>query len=132
MTDYSVHPSPRHAARPHFDQRGPTYDQAEVHHRIVAILATGAALEPGLRVLDIATGTGLLAFEAASKVGPVGSVLGVDTSEGMLAEASRKAEGSRLQNIDFAIGDAERLDLPPGSFDRLLCASALGACPRFR
>ena len=125
MGDHSAQPSPGHPAKSHFDQRGATYDQAEVHHRIVAILAAGAALEPGLRILDVATGTGLLAFEAASRVGPVGSVLGVDTSEGMLAEANKKAAGTGLRNISFVLGDAERLDLPLESFDRLLCASAL-------
>ena len=108
----------------HFDQRGAAYDQAEVHHRIVAILAAGADIQPGLRVLDVATGTGLLAFEAARRVGPAGSVVGVDVSEGMLAEANRKAAGTGLR-IDFAIGDAERLDLSRASFDRLVCASAL-------
>ena len=125
MSDYSPQNSPAHPAKSHFDQRGTTYDQAEVHHRIVAILADGAILEPGLHVLDVATGTGLLAFEAAGRVGPVGSILGVDTSEGMLAEANRKAAGTGLRNIEFVLGDAERLDLPLESFDRLLCASAL-------
>ena len=123
--DHSEHPSPGHPVKSHFDQRGATYDQAEVHHHIVAILAAGAALQPELRVLDVATGTGLLAFEAASRIGPSGSVLGVDTSEGMLAEANKKAAGTGLRNINFALGDAERLDLPLESFNRLLCASAL-------
>ena len=117
-----------HPARPdrsHFDRRGATYDQAEIHHRIVAILAAGADMAPGLRVLDVATGTGLLAFEAARRVGPAGRVVGVDVSDGMLAEANRKAAGMELRNIDFVSGDAEHLDLPRASFDRLVCASAL-------
>ena len=114
-----------HSARSHFDQRGTTYDRADIHHRVVQILAAGADIEPGLRVLDVATGTGLFAFEAARRVGPAGSVLGVDISEGMLAEASTKAAETDLRNIDFVLGDAERLDLPHMSFDRLACASAL-------
>ncbi len=114
-----------HPAKSHFDQRSATYDQAEIHHRVVAILAAGAAMEPGLRVLDVATGTGLLAFEAAKRVGPAGSVLGVDISGGMLAEANRKAKGTGLENIRFSLGDAERLDLPRSSFDRIVAASAL-------
>ena len=125
MSDYTAPANPRHPARSHFDRRGATYDQAAIHHRVVAILAAGADIEPGLRILDIATGTGLLAFEAARRVGPAGSVLGVDVSEGMLAEARRKAAEAELRNIDFALGDAERLDLPRASFDRLVCASAL-------
>ena len=125
MSDRPAPASSGHPAQSHFDQRSATYDQAEIHHRVVAILVAGAAIEPGHRVLDVATGTGLLAFEAAKRVGPTGSVLGVDISEGMLAEANRKARGTGLRNIDFALGDAERLNLPSTSFDRLVCASAL-------
>jgi ubiquinone/menaquinone biosynthesis C-methylase UbiE len=125
MSDQPAPASLTHPAKSHFDQRSATYDQAEIHHRVVAILAAGAAVEPGLRVLDVATGTGLLAFEAAKRVGPAGSVLGVDISGGMLAEANRKAEGTGLRNIRFSLGDAERLDLPQSSFDRIVAASAL-------
>ena len=125
MSDYPAPASLGRPAKSHFGQRGATYDQAEVHHCVVAILAAQAGIEPGLRVLDVATGTGLLAFEVAKRVGPAGSVLGVDVSEGMLAEANRKAAETELRNIDFALGDAERLDLPRASFDRLMCASAL-------
>lgn len=125
MSDHSAPASPRLPARSHFDRRGATYDQAEVHHRVVAILAAGADIEPGLRVLDVATGTGFLAFEAAERVGPTGRVLGVDISKGMLAEAHRKAAEMKARNVEFVLGDAEWLDLPHGSFDRLTCASSL-------
>ncbi len=89
------------------------------------MLVAGADIGPGLRVLDVATGTGLLAFEAARRVGHDGRVLGVDVSEGMLAEANRKATEAGVRNIEFALGDAEHLDLPRTSFDRLVCSSAL-------
>ncbi len=120
MTDHPARPD-----RSHFDRRGATYDRAEIHHRIVEILAAGADIAPGLSVLDVATGTGLMAFEAARRVGPAGQVVGVDVSDGMLAEANRKAAGTGLRNIAFVLGDAERLELPPARFDRLVCASAL-------
>ena len=116
---------PVHPAGSHFDRRGATYDQSDVHHRIAAMVAAGAALEPGLRVLDVATGTGLLALDAAGRVGPAGNVLGIDASAGMLAEANRKAGEAGLRNVTFVLGDAERLDLPLAGFDRLTCASAL-------
>ncbi len=125
MSDHSAPAGPKRPARSHFDQRGASYDQAEVHHRVAAILAAGADIGPGHRVLDVATGTGLLAFEAARRVGPAGSVLGVDISEGMLAEARRKAAETEARNIEFVLGDAERLGLSRESFDRLTCASAL-------
>ena len=125
MSDRAEPDNSGHPAGSHFDRRGATYDQAGVHRRIAAVLAAGVVLEPGLRVLDVATGTGLLALDAAKRVGPAGSVLGVDVSEGMLAEAKRKAAEAGLRNIEFVLGDAERLDLALASFDRLTCSSAL-------
>ena len=125
MNNQSEHFNQRPLAASYFDQRATNYDQAGVHHRVVTILVAGADIQRGFRVLDIATGTGLLALEAAKQVGPAGSVLGVDVSEGMLAEANRKASTAGLRNVDFATADAERLELPRMSFDRIFCASAL-------
>ena len=48
-----------------------------------------AGLRPGMRVLDIATGTGLVAREALGIVGAKGSVIGLDPSAGMLEQAGR-------------------------------------------
>lgn len=125
MSKRSGQSSQSHSAAAYFDQRAMSYDQAEVHHRVVTILLGGADVRQGMRILDIATGTGLLALEAAKHVGSGGSVLGVDVSEGMLAEADRKAAAAGLRNVGFATADAERLDLPHTSFDRIFCASAL-------
>ena len=115
----------RLSATSHFDRRGATYDRDAIHHNVVSVLVAGAEIRSGFRVLDIATGTGLLAFEAARKVGPAGKVLGIDVSKGMLAEARKKAAAAELRNIDFVLADAERLELPRGSFDRVFCSSAL-------
>lgn len=109
----------------HFDRRGPTYDADQTHRRIIAILLSGAPLQPGMHGLDIATGTGAAALKAAEIVGSQGSVLGIDISEGMLAEARRKAEAAGLQNVRFVHADAEQSDLPAQSFDFIFCASAL-------
>jgi len=115
----------RLSATSHFDRRGATYDRDEIHHNVVSLLVAGAEIRSGFRVLDIATGTGLLAFEAARKVGPAGKVLGIDVSKGMLAEARKKAAAAELRNIDFVLADAERLEFPLESFDRVFCSSAL-------
>ena len=50
-----------------------------------------AQIEGGQHVLDVACGTGVLARAAARRVGPKGSVIGLDVNEGMLAVAQRKA-----------------------------------------
>ena len=107
----------------YFDARSETYDQDDLHPRVAHLLVESAHLEPGQRVLDLATGTGLLALEAARRVGPGGSVTGLDLSAGMLAQARAKAAG--LEQVTFMQGDAETLPFGDGDFDRVLCSSAL-------
>jgi ubiquinone/menaquinone biosynthesis C-methylase UbiE len=109
----------------YFDKRGATYDRDELHHRIVALLIEGVEIKPGWSILDIATGTGLLALEAAQQVGPSGKVIGVDLSKGMLAEAQQKAAATKLSNIEFVQQNAEQLAFPHKSFDCIFCSSAI-------
>jgi ubiquinone/menaquinone biosynthesis C-methylase UbiE len=125
MKKQSEHASFNLSATSHFDRRGATYDRDAIHHNVVSVLVAGAEIRSGFRVLDIATGTGLLAFEAARKVGPAGKVLGIDVSKGMLAEARKKAAAAELRNIDFVLADAEQLEFPRASFDCIFCSSAL-------
>ncbi len=74
-------------------------------------------LRPGLRVLDVATGTGPLLPLAARSVGPTGHVLGVDLAPGMLERARARVEG--LTNVELALVDAR--ELPPAAFDAVAC-----------
>ena len=78
---------------------------AGLHHRWRRRAADLAAIGPGGRALDVATGTGDLAVELGRRVGPEGEVVGSDFSEEMLTLARRKAPGLR-----FEWGNA--LDLP--------------------
>jgi ubiquinone/menaquinone biosynthesis C-methylase UbiE len=125
MNKQSEHASFNPQATSHFDRRGSTYDRDQIHHRVASLLVAGAEIRSGFRVLDIATGTGLLAIAAAQKIGPTGKVVGIDISKGMLAEAHTKAAAADLRNIDFVLADAERLEFPRGSFDCVFCSSAL-------
>jgi demethylmenaquinone methyltransferase/2-methoxy-6-polyprenyl-1,4-benzoquinol methylase len=63
-----------------------------------------------MRVLDIATGTGLVAREALALVGPSGAVVGLDPSAGMLQEA-------RKMPLALVRGLGERLPFADASFD---------------
>ena len=83
----------------------------------------------GERVLDVACGTGLVAFEAATAVGPSGNVLGVDLSDRMVDAAERRARDLRSSNCRFSRMDAEGLALPDASFDVALCALGLMYMP---
>ena len=71
------------------------------------------ALKPGERVLDVATGTGDLAFMEEAVVGPEGRVVGVDSCAPML----EVARGRQLGAVDFQEGDAMNLQFPDASFD---------------
>ena len=71
------------------------------------------ALRPGERVLDVATGTGDLAFVEATAVGPEGQVVGVDSCVAMLEVARGRQRGA----VDFQEGDAMDLRFPDASFD---------------
>src|ERR1700710_2471887 len=80
-----------------FDRISRLYDRmntvmtAGLHHHWRRRAADLASVSPGDRVLDVATGTGDLAFELAGRVAPGGEVLGCDFSERMLAIAREKA-----------------------------------------
>jgi demethylmenaquinone methyltransferase/2-methoxy-6-polyprenyl-1,4-benzoquinol methylase len=71
------------------------------------------ALKPGERVLDVATGTGDLAFLEKAAVGPQGQVVGVDSCAPMLDVARGRQRGA----VDFQEGDAMDLQFPDASFD---------------
>ena len=76
-----------------------------------------AGVGPGMRILDLATGRGEPAIPAAHRVGPSGSVLGIDVSASMLAMAKQRADHEGLANLDLRAMDAASLgDLPTGHF----------------
>ncbi len=74
-----------------------------------------ARLEPGQRLLDVACGTGVLAREAAARLGGTGFVAGVDPGPGMLAVAARLAPG-----VEWRAGMAESLPYPDAAFDAVV------------
>lgn len=79
-----------------------------------------AHLQSDSEVLDVGTGTGLVALRAARTV-TAGSVLGIDHSAGMLERASSKAAELGIgDRVRFKAMDAEALDLPDKSFDAVL------------
>lgn len=78
-----------------------------------------AGLGRGMRLLDIATGTGLVARSAVRVLGDAGAVVGLDPSAGMLREA-RKALASPLVQ-----GRAEELPFADGRFDVVSIGYAL-------
>jgi len=76
-------------------------------------------LGPGMKVLDVACGTGLVAVEAAKILGSAENITCLDPSEGMLAVAKAKL------SANFVLGRAEKMPFPDNSFDFLTMGYAL-------
>src|SRR4051794_40631757 len=86
-------------------------------------------LAPGSSVLDLCCGAGASALPAAERVGPFGKVLGIDLAENLIQRARVKASIRRLGNLELRVGDFDRLDLPPVSFDAVLCVFGIFFMP---
>lgn len=81
-------------------------------------------LQPGERVLDVATGTGVAAFMAAERVGK-GKVVATDISQKMIDSTRAVAQERGVANMTFDRVDAEDLGYPDGSFDAAMCVLGL-------
>ena len=108
-----------------FNHTAPDYDRVESvlafgsgpWYRRRALLRSG--LRPGMRVLDVAMGTGLVTREAMALVGASGQVIGLDPSIGMVSEAKRTL------SLDVVLGRGELLPLQSQTFDFLSMGYAL-------
>jgi demethylmenaquinone methyltransferase / 2-methoxy-6-polyprenyl-1,4-benzoquinol methylase len=107
-----------------FDRIAGLYDRmntvmtAGLHHKWRRRAADLAGLAAGGRALDVATGTGDLAFELASRVAPGGEVIGTDFSERMLSIARGKASGrSGSAVVRFEAANALALPYSDHEFD---------------
>jgi demethylmenaquinone methyltransferase/2-methoxy-6-polyprenyl-1,4-benzoquinol methylase len=110
-------------AAPYYEWMGTTMSLGSEHYYRRLALRRGGVV-PGMKVLDVATGTGLLAREALRVVGEAGVVVGVDPSRGMLAEQRRK--GTRVRLVH---GRAEALPFESARFDALTMGFALRHVP---
>ena len=84
--------------------------------------------KPGERVLDVACGTGVVARLVAQRVGPSGTVVGLDLNPGMLAVA-RMAPPSQGGQIEWREGNVNAIPFPEATFDLALCQQGLQFFP---
>ena len=111
-----------------YDERGDQYDDSH-HPRFARHMVQLIKPQSGELVLDLACGTGLVSFPASDAVGASGSIIGIDISSGMLAQAEAKKSEHSLQNVSFyqhSITDLDSLAVVKGKqFDIITCCSAL-------
>lgn len=124
LTDYYDRPESREGfVRDIFDETAPWYDWATWFlsfgsgdwYRREAVRRIGLA--PGMRLLDVASGTGVVARAAAEVLGDSRAIVGMDPSIGML-------RSGRTSNVKVQ-GAAERLPFASQSFDRITIGFAL-------
>lgn len=110
------------AVKSMFSDIAPKYDRTNsvlslgVHHIWRAITVRESGAQPGMRVLDCATGTGDLALSFAKVVGRNGHVVGTDFNADMLSFAPAKSAKANV-DITWEVADAMALPYADASFD---------------
>ena len=101
------------------------YDRAfaPITTHFVPFLLRAAHIAPGMRVLDIAAGTGIAAEAALGIVGPAGHVTAADFSPAMVEKARERL--ARANNASVAVEDGQALSFSDQTFDAVLCSLGL-------
>ena len=100
-----------------YNRIGPRYLAASIARQgLASALLDAARLAPGQRVLDLASGPGLLASGAAERMGDRGLVIASDISDGQLACCPA---------LTRVVADGESLPFAGGGLDRVLCGLGL-------
>ncbi len=86
--------------------------QSKIYGPIMRQFLLDAGLKPGMKVLDLGSGPGDVAFLAADIVGDAGSVVGIDLNADILAVARERASLQRRANVSFIGGDLRSTPLP--------------------
>jgi ubiquinone/menaquinone biosynthesis C-methylase UbiE len=107
------------------DQAAAGYDDAfaQVTTHFAPYLLRAAHVMPQMRVLDIATGTGLVAEAALDVIGSAGRVTAADLSPAMVDRARARLGASN--NASVAVEDGQALSFSDASFDAVVCSLGL-------
>lgn len=88
-----------------------------------------AALRPGETVLDLGSGAGFDCFLAARQVGSAGRVIGVDMTPEMIEKARAHAKAEPYANVEFRLGEIERLPVSDASVDVIISNCVINLSP---
>lgn len=84
-------------------------------------------LSPNSKVLEIGTGTGIIAFAIADKVK---SITAIDYAPEMIKLANSKLVGSSFNNIEFKVNSATNIEQPDKSFDVIIASNIFHLLPK--
>jgi len=88
-----------------------------------------ASLKEGDVVLDLGSGAGFDVFLAAQRVGETGRVIGVDMTEEMLEKARANAKKGGYVNVEFRLGEIEKLPVEDNSVDVIISNCVINLSP---
>jgi demethylmenaquinone methyltransferase / 2-methoxy-6-polyprenyl-1,4-benzoquinol methylase len=114
----------RRPLRTMFDGLAPTWETRIGPHHLLALDAALANVPPPPRVLDLGTGTGVVAMSLAERY-PEAEVVGIDLSRGMIDEARRKLTPELAGRVRFEVGDASALASPDGAFELVVLSNMI-------
>jgi arsenite methyltransferase len=88
-----------------------------------------AEIKKGMTILDLGSGAGMDCFLAAKKVGESGKVIGVDMTEKMIYKAKENAKKYGFSNVEFLLGDIEKLPLKDNAVDIVISNCVINLSP---
>jgi N-acetylglutamate synthase-like GNAT family acetyltransferase/SAM-dependent methyltransferase len=88
-----------------------------------------AGVRAGQTVLDIGSGAGIDCLIAAERVGPTGKVIGLDMTPEMIERARRNAREAGAKNVEFRLGEAEKMPVEDGTVDWLISNCVINLSP---
>lgn len=97
----------------------------EVFNKSTQEFLMNAGLKPGMKVLDIGCGSGLMTCWIAQQVGSTGRVVGIENNENQLNAAKKRSEALSLKNTDFKLCSAYDIQSLNEQFDLVYCRFVL-------
>jgi arsenite methyltransferase len=88
-----------------------------------------AGVRAGQTVLDIGSGAGIDCLIAVERVGPTGKVIGLDMTPEMIERARRNAREAGAKNVEFRLGEAEKMPVEDGTVDWLISNCVINLSP---
>jgi SAM-dependent methyltransferase len=86
-------------------------------------------IKEGDTVLDLGSGAGFDCFLASRKVGKIGKVIGLDMTEEMIAKARILAKEHSYSNVEFRLGDIEKMPLDDNSVNVIISNCVINLAP---